>query len=107
VVGAHEARGVALVCPAYSVPTVAAHVEEGVQLAFSVPGNQYRVFTHIVGYEIVRFTYLGLVPQEEPAAAKNLLQFLLVNILIGKNFAIYKALLKIYEHTSPPSTSLL
>ncbi len=53
VIGAHEALGVAVVAAHHAVAAVAAHVEERVEPALSVAGQDDRVFAHVGVEEIV------------------------------------------------------
>ena len=96
-VGAHEAGGVARVGPAYPVPAVATHVQEGVYLAPAVTGHHHRVLTHIGGEEVTRLRYLALVSQEEPALGEDFLHLLLVNLFLDENPLVYQTYISVNQ----------
>ena len=51
-VGADEGGGVAVFGAAQAVAAVAADVQEGVDFALAVAGDQHRVLAHVGGHEI-------------------------------------------------------
>ena len=80
VVGADEGGGVAGVGAADAVAAVSTDVEEGVNLAGGVAGDEDGVLAHVGGEEVAGVGYLGLVAEEEPAAGEDALLFLLVDV---------------------------
>src|SRR5262245_28409774 len=66
---------------------MAADIEECADFARSVAHHQNRVFAHIGGKEIAGLRDLAVMAQKEPAAGKDPLQFLLINIRLDKDAA--------------------
>ena len=95
VVGADECPGVAVVGSAEAIATVAADVEESVDLALPVAGDEDGIFAHVGGEEIARVGDLGLVAEEEPATRKDLLQFLLVDGFLAEDAGADQSLVKV------------
>src|SRR6266851_9126372 len=86
-VRASEDRGVALVVAAYLHPAVAARIEEGVDFASPVAAQDHRLLAHTRDDEVAGVGDLALMPDEEPGAGKDALQFLGVDRLVDENFA--------------------
>jgi len=88
VIGAHEALGVAVVNATHAVAAVTAHVEERVQPALSVAGQDDRVFTHVGIEEIVGRGHQALVPDHQPGAPEDLLHLVVVDRPIAEDAAV-------------------
>ena len=88
VIGAHEAFGVAVVAAHHAVAAVAAHVQQRVQLALSVAGQDDRVLAHVGVEVIVGRGHQALVPDHQPGAAEDLLHLLVVDRLIAEDAAV-------------------
>ena len=95
VVGADKRGGVSGVGAAEPVAAVAADVQEGSDLAGPVADDQHRVLAHVGGEEIAGVGDLCLVAEEQPAAGKDLLQFLLVYLLIGEDAGVDYPVLRV------------
>ena len=87
-IGAHEALGVAVVDAAHAVAAVAAHVQERVQPALPVAGQDDRVFAHIGVEEIVGRGHQALMPDHQPGAPEDLLHLVVVDRLIAEDAAV-------------------
>ncbi len=59
-----------------------AHVQEGVDLALRVTGQDDGVLAHVGEEEVVGVGDEALVAEQQPSAAEDLLQLLLVDRLI-------------------------
>ena len=97
VVGADEGACVAVIGAAETVAPVAADVQEGVDPALPVAGDEDGVLAHVGGEEVAGVGDLGLVAKEEPAAGKNLLQLLLVDGFLAENARADQALIQVNQ----------
>jgi hypothetical protein len=88
VIGAHEALGVAIVDAAHAVAAVAAHVQERVEPALSVAGQDDRVLAHVGVKEIVDRRHQALVPDHQPGAPEDLLHLVVVDCLLAEDRAV-------------------
>ena len=88
VVGADERGGVAGIGTADAIAAVAADVEEGADRAVGVAHHEDRVLAHVGGEVVPGIGDLGLVAEEQPAAGKDLLQFLLVDVGLDEDFLV-------------------
>ena len=88
VIGAHEALGVAVVTAHHAVAAVAAHIEERVEPALPVTGQDDRVFAHIGVKEIVDCRHQALVPDHQPSAPEDLLHLVVVDRLLAEDAAV-------------------
>ena len=108
-VRADKRGSVAGVGAAHPVATMAAHVQERVDLAVLPAGDQHRVLAHISGEEVAGLGYLGLMTQEEPTPGKDALQLLLVDVLLDEDAPAEQTLLggdqtcNINSRSSPPA----
>src|SRR5271156_1919752 len=91
VIGTGKGGGVAGIRPTQPVAAVPADIEKRVDLAGTVAYHQNRVLAHIGREEIARLGDLALVAQEKPAAGKNPLLFLLVDLRLDKDAAAKEA----------------
>ena len=91
VVGAGEVAGVAQVGTHYAVAPVAAHVQEGVQLALAVAGENHRVFPQVGVEEVVGFRHQRLVPDHQPGAPKDLLLLLGIDVSVDEDAPVQLA----------------
>jgi hypothetical protein len=92
VIAAHEVLGIPLIGSTHPVAAVPAHVQESADFAVSTAAQQYRIFSHVRGEEIVRMRNLAVMAQVEPTARKDSLQLLLVDLLGGKDLTVEQAL---------------
>src|SRR5262249_23260643 len=76
VIGTRERGGVAGIGSAQPVAAMAAHVEEGVDLAVRVAHDQDRGLPHVGREEVARLRDLALVAEGEPAASEEPLELL-------------------------------
>ena len=79
-IGADEARRIAVVGAAQPVAAMAADIEEGAHRPGAVAHHQNRVLAHRGGQEIARLGDLAVVTQKQPATGENPLQLRLVNL---------------------------
>ena len=84
-IGAGEARGIAGIGAAQAVATVAADIEKRMHGAGTVAHDKHRVLAHIGREEIAGLGDLALMAQKEPAARKDALQLLLVDLPLDEN----------------------
>ena len=54
--------GVAVIAAHHTVAAVPAHVQEGVELALAIAGENHRVLTHVRMEKVVDLRYEALVP---------------------------------------------
>src|SRR5204862_7950320 len=88
VIGAHKALGVAVVDATHAVAAVAAHVQQRVQPALPVAGQDDRVFAHIGVKEIVGLGHQALMPDHQPGAPEDLLHLVVVDRLLAEDAAV-------------------
>ena len=86
-IGAGEGGGIASIGAAQPVAAVTADIQKGVHLALRIAHHQHGIFTHIGGEKIAGRGNLALMAQKEPAAGKDLLQFLLVDRRLDEDTA--------------------
>ena len=77
--------GVAVVGPQDAVPPVAAHVQEGVELAVVVAGEDDGVFADVGVEVVVEVGDEGDVADHLPRASEDLLQLVLVDLLVDED----------------------
>src|SRR5262249_51281472 len=88
---------------------MAADIQKGVHLALRVTHHEDRVFAHIRAEEVTGLRDLALVAQEQPAAGKNLLQLLLVDLSLDEDAPADQAFVNtpqpsaVRPHDPPPS----
>ena len=87
VIGAGEDRGVALVIAAHLHAAMAARIEEGVDLPAPVAAEDHQLLAHPRHEEITGVGDLAFMPDEQPGARKDPLQFLRVDRLVDENLA--------------------
>ena len=87
-IGAHEAFGVAVVAAHHAVAAVAAHVQQRVQLALPVAGQDDRVLAHVGVEVIVGRGHQALVPDHQPGAPEDFLHLVVVDRLIAEDAAV-------------------
>ena len=85
-------------CPLHAAMT--ARIQERVHDALLVPAKNDRLLAHSGGVEIAGLGDETLVPDEQPGACENLLQFLLVKVRIDENFAADEAPVRVNELVS-------
>src|SRR5215813_3678998 len=111
VIGTRERGGVAGIGSAQPVAAMAAHVEEGVNLAVRVAHDQDRVLPYVGREEVARLRDLALVAEEEPAASEDPLELLLVDLSLDEDATADQSVLGIDEipdvpdHVRPPAMS--
>ena len=81
--GAGEHEGVALVVAADLLTAVPARVQEGADLVvLAVAHEQHFLGTHARDHEVARVGNQALMPEEQPASAEDLFQFLLKYVFV-------------------------
>ncbi len=80
--------GIAEVGPHNAVAAMPAHVEKGAHLPPAIAHEDHGVFAHIGMEKVIRFGDQAFMANHQPAAAKNLLQFFLIDIGICKDVPI-------------------
>src|SRR5262249_5394223 len=92
----------------HTMPPRPPTIEKGPPPTAAVAHHQHRVFAHIRREEIARLRDLALVAQKKPAARKNPVQFLFVNLPFDENAATDQTAIGIDEtgyiriHETPP-----
>lgn len=84
-VGAHEAPSVAVIAAHHAVAAVPAHVQERVELALAVAGENHRVLAHIRMEKVIDLGYEALVSNHQPGAAEDLRHLLIVDGLVDED----------------------
>jgi hypothetical protein len=97
VVGASKGGGVSAIRSAEPIPPMAAHIEKGIYPPMAIPNHYYRILAHVGGEEVSRLGDLGLMAEKQPAASKNLLQFLLVDVVLDVDASADQTLVSIYQ----------
>jgi hypothetical protein len=92
VVGAGEQLGVAVVVLTHFHATMAARIQEDMDLVFFVARENDRFSAHARGEKIARVGDLAFVPDKEPGPREHLVQFVLVDFPTRKNLAADLAL---------------
>src|SRR5260221_5975501 len=111
VIGAGQARRVAVIGTAQPVATMPADIQESAHLPVAAADDQNRVFAHIGGQEIARLRNLAVVTQIQPAAREDLLQLLFVDLGLDEDTAADQATIavdkpcQIRMHWSPPPSA--
>ena len=90
-IGAAETRGIAVTGAAQPVAAVPADIEKGAHDAVAAAHDQHRVLAHPGREKVARPRDLALVAQEQPAAGKDLLQFLFIDLLLDEDAAADEA----------------
>ena len=76
-----------------------ADVQEGVDLALGVAYDQDRVLTHVGAEEVPRLRDLAFVAEEQPAARKDPLQLLFVDLPLDEDASADQSVIGIDEIT--------
>ena len=76
---------------------MAADVEECVDLALAVAGDQDGVLAHVGGEKVAGVGDLGLVAEEEPTAGKDLLQLFLVDGVLAEDAGTDQTLVEVNQ----------
>src|SRR5260370_38465037 len=84
-VGAGEDRRVAFVVAAHLHPAMAARIEKDMDLADAVAAQEHRLLGHPRDDEVAGVGDLALMPDEEPGAGEDALQFLGVDRLVDED----------------------
>ncbi|MCY1283178.1 hypothetical protein D9M68_696140 [compost metagenome] len=82
-VRAGERLPIAMVFQAHLIPTVRATIEQQMDLPLRIAGHDHCLRTDRLQNEIVRIGHLADMPDVDPGAIPDLLQFLLEDLLIG------------------------
>ena len=96
-VRADEQRRIALLVAAHLHAAMPARIQEHVHDALLVAAQDDRLLAHARGVEVAGLGNQALVPDEQPGAGEQLLQFLLVEIGINEDFAANEALVRVNE----------
>src|SRR6516165_3150634 len=106
-IGTDKGRGVAPIGPAQAVAAMAADVEKGVHVPLGVAHHEDWVLAHVGTQEVARLGDLALMAEKEPAASKDLLELLGVDVGLNEDASADQAALDIHQpldvrHHAPP-----
>ena len=87
VIGTGKGCGIAGICAAQAVTTVAADIQESLQFSRAVTPDQDRGFAHIGGEEVTRTGDLAFMAQKQPTTSEDALELLRVDLRLDENVA--------------------
>src|SRR4029450_13199034 len=81
----------------HAVAAVPAHVQEGVELALAIAGENHRVFAHICMEKVVDLRHEALVPNHQPGTGKDFRHLLVIDGLVDEDTPVNLASLRVND----------